>query len=79
MTEYKYKIEDEIPIPSVIGRSSLTATANALNIGQSFVVPVSSPSNHTAGMLTRNLRPKRFAGRLVEENGVIVRRIWRTA
>ena len=77
MTEYE--IETGIPIAPVRGRSGLTATAKALNIGQSFAVPVSSSSNQVAGMFTRNLRPKRFAGRLVEEDGVMVRRIWRTA
>jgi len=77
------KIDDNVPIPSVMSgkRHPATEAADSLNIGQSFVWPNDDNTsshvlkNRIRGMLSR-LAPKRFTSRS-EAPGIV--RVWRVA
>ena len=60
------------------GRARIYPLAE-MEVGDSFALPKEEATRVSAAMSYRGLKPKRFARRMVIENGVKVVRVWRIA
>lgn len=73
-----FKIDDNIPMPPR-AHGDFAATADALEVGQSFFAPGIKPESTGARTQRQRKAGKRFASRRATVGGIDGSRIWRTA